>query len=121
MSPLLQTILKVGGALGGIALKAAYDAYRVQAAQNLHAGTVATAQRVQREMTKEEALQILNIRNSNFTAPLTTSERELAEKNFKEYFEANAPPPEGPGGSAYIQGKVITAYKHLVELEKNAK
>eukprot|EP01065_Artemidia_motanka_P020304 TRINITY_DN24323_c0_g1_i1.p1 TRINITY_DN24323_c0_g1~~TRINITY_DN24323_c0_g1_i1.p1 ORF type:complete len:117 (+),score=17.29 TRINITY_DN24323_c0_g1_i1:71-421(+) len=108
-------IARLGGTFGAVVAKAFFDAYRMQAAQNVAAGTVRSAQRVTREMSHEEALQILNIRSAGDTAaPLSPSERASLDKHFERHFNANAPSEkDSAAGSPYLQGKVLSAYEYL--------
>lgn len=56
-------------------------------------------------MTKEEALKILNIKESDATA-------EKVMEQFEKYFEANDPKK---GGSFYLQNKIYYAKELLME------
>ena len=107
---LVRMLAQAWGMAFSVGTRAAVDAWRVHAARNASAGVV--GQRLTRTMTSKHALEILDVPASN-PEKLTAPELEQAKAKYTQLFEANAPEGDGPGGSPYLQGKVMSAYQHL--------
>jgi import inner membrane translocase subunit TIM16 len=91
----------------GIVSKAFVQAYQ-QAVHNARTGNTAAtmAKTVQRKnvMSKEQAMEILNLPVNSKPNPIDI------EKQFTKYFEANDP---AKGGSFYLQSKIFRAKEAL--------
>ena len=110
--PILRVLGQVWSLFGSVITRAAVEAYHSAAKENRAAGIVGGREAAATQMTTKEALEILNVEAKN-VKKLSDKELARAEENYKKYFEDNAPEADGPGGSAYLQGKVLAAYQHI--------
>ncbi|KAI2494832.1 Pam16 [Fragilaria crotonensis] len=85
------------------AIPAAYSQAIQNARRNGVDATQTATTMLRREVSKSEALQILNLSEAEATA-------EAVEKQFEKYFAANA---VEKGGSFYLQSKVYRAKQML--------
>eukprot|EP01063_Lacrimia_lanifica_P016773 TRINITY_DN23347_c0_g1_i1.p2 TRINITY_DN23347_c0_g1~~TRINITY_DN23347_c0_g1_i1.p2 ORF type:complete len:120 (+),score=47.73 TRINITY_DN23347_c0_g1_i1:102-461(+) len=114
---LIRLALQAMSFVGSAAAKAAFDAYRMEAARNTATG-VAGVGRQARQMDRKQALEVLNVQ-PQVAGKLTAADHERIHENYTKFFEANAPDESGgPGGSPYLQGKVLAAYQTLEKEKK---
>mmetsp|Transcript_23077 Transcript_23077/g.26331 ORF Transcript_23077/g.26331 Transcript_23077/m.26331 type:complete len:120 (+) Transcript_23077:69-428(+) len=96
-------------ALVARAIPAAYSQALANARRNGVDATKTASNLINRQLSKSEALQILNLSETEMTA-------EAVEKQFEKYFADNA---VEKGGSFYIQSKVYRAKELLDEYLKD--
>ena len=112
LGPIVKELLGLGITIGGMVMRSTLDAYRTQAARNAAAGLTHARAPVHRMMTREEAIEILNLTPKN-KVKLSPEEIQQAKKNYEKYFKMNMPETNGPGGSAYLQGKIQGAFDDI--------